>query len=125
LGRVTGSDGGYTIQGEQYIPDCAFVSRQRQPHTTTESYPEIAPDLFVEVLSPSNTASVDERDRLTRKVANYLSAGCELWLVYPDEEKLERYIAGEPVQTYRSGDTLEGRGLLTGFRLEIASIWPA
>ena len=31
LGRVTGSDGGYTISEEQYIPDCAFVSYQRQP----------------------------------------------------------------------------------------------
>ncbi|MBL8156663.1 MAG: Uma2 family endonuclease [Anaerolineae bacterium] len=125
LGRVTGSDGGYTILGEQYIPDCAFVSHQRQPQTTTEAYPEVAPDVVVEVLSPSNTASGDERDRLSRKVANYLAAGCELWLVYPDEKKLERYVAGEPVQTYRSGDTLPGRGLLEGFRLDIASVWPA
>src|SRR5258708_20846928 len=61
LGRVTGSDCGYTIAGEQYIPDCAFVSYQRQPHTTTEAYPEIAPDLVVEVLSPGNLSNSREQ----------------------------------------------------------------
>ena len=124
LGRITVPDGGYTIEGEQYIPDCAFVTYDRQPQTSSEAYPEIAPDLVIEVLSPGNMHNTNERDKLTRKVANYLAAGCELWLVYPDEEKLERYIAGEAVRTYRNGDILEGRGILEGFRLEISSIWP-
>jgi len=124
LGRVTGSDGGYTISGEQYIPDCAFVSYERQPHTTIESYPNIAPDVVVEVLSPGNIGSEDERNKLARKVANYLAAGCELWLIDPVEEKLERYLPGQPVRTYRNGDILEGVGVLGGFRLEISAIWP-
>ncbi len=124
LGRLTSSDGGYTIGGEQYIPDCAFVSYQRQPHSTTEAYPEIAPDLVVEVLSPGNMSSEDERIKMARKVANYLAAGCELWLVDPVEEKLERCIPNQAVRTYRNGDTLEGLGVLEGFKLEISSIWP-
>ncbi|MCA0458459.1 MAG: Uma2 family endonuclease [Chloroflexi bacterium] len=124
LGEMSGADGGYTIEGEQYIPDCAFVSYQRQPHTTTEAYPDIAPDLVVEVLSPGNMSSTDEREKMFRKIGNYLAAGCELWLVYPDEEKLERYIQGEAVRTYRNGDVLEGRGVLEGFKLEISTIWP-
>ena len=124
LGRVTGSDGGYTIGGEQYIPDCAFVSYQRQPQSTTEAYPNIAPDLVVEVLSPGNISSTDEREKLARKVANYLAAGCELWLVDPVEEKLERCVPNQAVRTYRNGDILEGVGILDGFRLEISSIWP-
>ena len=124
LGRVTGSDGGYTIGGEQYIPDCAFVSYQRQPKSTTEAYPEIAPDLVVEVLSPGNLSSSDERAKLARKVANYLAAGCELWLIDPEAEKLERYLPNQSVMTYRNGDTVEGVGVLAGFRLEISSIWP-
>lgn len=124
LGRVTVPDGGYTIAGEQYIPDCAFVSYARQPHTNTEAYPEIAPDLVVEVISPGNLGSQDERDKLTHKVANYLSVGCEVWLVYPDDEKLEQYLPGQSVHTYRNGDTLNGRGVLEGFTLEISAIWP-
>lgn len=124
LGEMTGADGGYTIAGEQYIPDCAFVSYSRQPHTTHESYPEIAPDLVVEVISPGNLGSVDERDKLTHKVAKYLSVGCEVWLVYPNEEKLEQYLPGQPVRTYHNGDTLQGHGVLEGFTLEISAIWP-
>lgn len=113
LGRITVPDGGYTIEGEQYIPDCAFVSYQRQPHSTTEAYPAIAPDLVV-----------DEGQHIFRKVGNYLASKCELWLIYPDKEKLERHIQGEAVRTYRNGDMLEGRGILEGFRLEISTIWP-
>jgi len=124
LGRVTGSDGGYTIAGEQYIPDCAFVSYQRQPHTTSEAYPDIAPDLVVEVLSPGNLSSSEERAKLARKVANYLAADCELWLLDPEAEKLERYLPNQPVRTYRNGEVLEGGGVLEGFRLEISAIWP-
>ncbi len=124
IGEMTGADGGFTIEGEQYIPDCAFISYARQPKSTNEAYPSVAPDLVIEVLSPGNMGSIDERNKMLRKVVNYLTAGCELWLVYPDEEKLERYIQGEAVRTYRNGDILEGRGVLEGFRLEISSIWP-
>ena len=61
---------------------------------------------------------------MPRKVVNYLTAGCEVWLVYPDDKKLERYIQGEAVRTYRNSEILEGRGVLEGFRLEISTIWP-
>jgi Uma2 family endonuclease len=119
LGRIKGADGGYTIAGDQYIPDCSFVSYQRQPQTATESYPTIAPDLVVEARSPGNS-----NEEMTRKVVNYLSVGCEVWLVNPVDEKVEVYIAGEAVKTYRNGDTLAGRGALAGFKIEISSIWP-
>jgi Uma2 family endonuclease len=124
LGRVTVPDGGYTISGEQYIPDCAFVSYQRQPQTSSEAYPTVAPELVIEVISPGNLNSTNERDKLTHKVANYLAAGCEVWLVYPDRQIVEVYITGQPVQTYRNGDVLEGHGLLKGFKVVISDLWP-
>ena len=124
LGRVTVPDGGYTISGEQYIPDCAFVSYQRQPQTSSEAYPTVAPELVIEVISPGNLNSTNERDKLTHKVANYLAAGCEVWLVYPDRQIVEVYITGQPVQTYRNGDVLEGRGLLKDFKVVISDLWP-
>ncbi len=124
LGRVTVPDGGYTIMGEQYIRDCAFVSYQRQPQTSTEAYPNIAPELVIEVVSPDNLNSLDEREKLTHKVANYLAAGCEVWLAYPHRKIVEVYIAGQPVQTLRIGEILKGRGLLAGFKLAVSDIWP-
>ncbi len=124
LGRVTVADGGYTIAGEQYIPDCAFVSYQRQPNSSTEAYPNVAPELIIEVLSPGNLGSIDEREKLAHKIANYLSAGCEVWLVHPSRQLVEVYITGQPVQTYRNGDTLEGRGILTGLKIAVSDLWP-
>jgi len=122
LGYMTGADCGYTIGGEQYIADGAFVSYEREPENPNEYYPDAPPYLVIEVLSP-NVGGSDEREKLARKVANYLAAGCELWLVDPFEEKLERCLPNQPVHTYRNGDTLEGIGILEGFRLEIRSIW--
>ncbi len=124
LGYMTGADCGYTISGEQYIADGAFVSHEREPKDLNEYYSEVVPDLVIEVLSQSNLGSEDERIKMPRKVANYLAAGCELWLVDPVEEKLERCLPNQPVRTYRNGDTLEGIGILEGFHLEIRSIWP-
>jgi Uma2 family endonuclease len=124
LGYVTGADCGYTISGEQYIADGAFVSYEREPKNLSEYYPDAAPNLVIEVLSPRIMGSPDEREKLARKVANYLAAGCELWLVDAVEEKLERCIPNQAVRTYRNGDILEGVGVLEGFRLEIRSIWP-
>jgi Uma2 family endonuclease len=124
LGYMTGADCGYTICGEQYIADGAFVSYQREPKDLTEYYSDVAPNLLVEVLSPGNLGSENERNKLARKVANYLAAGCELWLLDPEAEKLERYLPNQPVRTYRNGEVLEGIGVLEGFRLEISAIWP-
>lgn len=124
LGRVTVADGGYTIVGEQYIPDCAFISYLRQPQTSNEAYPNVAPELVIEVLSPGNLNSADERDKITHKVANYLAAGCDVWLVHPDKQIVEVYIAGQPVRTFRNGDILEGRGILAGFKLVVNDLWP-
>jgi Uma2 family endonuclease len=124
LGGMTGADCGYTICGEQYIADGAFVSYQREPEDTTEYYPDVAPDLVIEVLSPPHMGSEDERIKMPHKVVNYLAAGCELWLLDPEAEKLERYLPNQPVRTYCNGDILEGVGVLEGFRLEISAIWP-
>lgn len=33
-------------------------------------------------------------------------------------------MAGQPVQTFRNGDVLEGRGILAGFKLAVSDLWP-
>src|SRR4051812_22557541 len=51
LGRITGADGGYIVQGDKYVPNGAFVSYNRQPIVPNVLYNPIAPDLAIEVLS--------------------------------------------------------------------------
>lgn len=70
LGRVTGADGGYMVNGERYIPDAAFMSKVRQPVQPSDAYNPLAPDLAVEVLSPTN-----DPDEIRIKIANYMAAG--------------------------------------------------
>ncbi|MBL8155868.1 MAG: Uma2 family endonuclease [Anaerolineae bacterium] len=114
LGFTTGADGGYIIAGQRYIPDAAFMSRDRQAEPPDAAYNPVAPDLAVEVLSPT-----DDRDALRIKVVNYLSAGTVVWLFDPEKHRVEIYRPGQPEQTLDIDDVLEGGPMLPGFSLPI------
>jgi Uma2 family endonuclease len=118
LGRVTGADGGYMVGGERYIPDAAFISKARQPVQPTDAYNPLAPDLAVEVLSPTND---DEEMRL--KVVNYLAAGTVVWVINPDKQRVEVYQSGQSVKTLGENDTLDGRDLLPDFTLPVIALF--
>ncbi len=120
LGYLTGADGGYQVGEDRYIPDVAYISKQRQPQPSLEAYNPQPPDLAVEVLSPTDDARV-----VRRKVANYLAAGVTVWLVLPEERAVEVYAPGQPVQTLGEKDTLRGGELLPDFALPVKDIFPA
>ena len=57
LGHVTCNDSGVILARNPDVvrgPDLAFWHRERLPEPPRSGYPDIAPDLVVEVLSPSN-----------------------------------------------------------------------
>lgn len=119
LGRITGADGGYVINGEDYIPDAAFVSYKRQPTPLkTAAYNPVAPDLAIEILSPGNTTN-----EIAYKVGNYMAAGTVLWLGNPDKKTIDVYVPGQPVKRLRVGDILEGGDVLPGFQVALADIF--
>jgi Uma2 family endonuclease len=116
LGYVSGADGGYVVSGEQYIPDGAFISKVRCPVIPDMAYNPIAPDLALEVLSPTNT---DEEMRV--KVSNYLASGTTLWVVAPGK-RVESHRPGLPVLILSEGDMLDGGTVLPGFKLSVRDI---
>jgi Uma2 family endonuclease len=119
LGRMTSSDGGYVINGEDYIPDAAFMSYKRQPVRPNKvAYNPVAPDLAIEILSPGNT-----KDEMTYKVSNYMAAGTVVWVGNPDKKTIDVHVPGQPVKRLRVGEILEGGDVLPGFRLAIADIF--
>jgi Uma2 family endonuclease len=118
LGFITSSDGGYRFGKDRYIPDAAFVSKDRQAEASDEAYAAIPPDLVVEVLSPSNDPA-----QMRMKVNNYLSVGTIVWLVDPDKQRVEVYIPGEFVQVFEMDDTLDGGKVLPGFQLPVKDIF--
>jgi Uma2 family endonuclease len=119
LGRATGSDGGYRVSGEDYIPDVGFISKARQPKRPHTAWNSLAPDLAVEVVSPS-----DREPEITVKVANYLAAGTLVWYFYPTEQKVHVYEPGKPVKTLTINDTLDGGQVLPGFKVALKDIFP-
>lgn len=118
LGHTTGADGGYQVQGERYIPDVGFISYERLPEMEDSAYISIPPDLAIEVVSPT-----DSQRLLTVKIANYLSAGTVVWVVYPDESAIDVYVPNEAVTRLEKADTLTGGDVLPDFELSLVEIF--
>lgn len=118
LGRVTGADGGYRVGRDRYIPDVGYISFARQPTRVRAAYNSLAPDLAVEVVSPTDIA----KDVLD-KVANYLAAGTVAWLFYPDEQEAKVYQPGLPVETILRDGLLNGGSVLPGFQLLLKDVF--
>jgi Uma2 family endonuclease len=121
LGYVTGADGGYKVtEKECFMPDVGFISKDRLSEPPHETWIPFAPDLAVEVLSPTD----DPENARTNKVVKYLAAGAVVWLVDPDRKWVEIYIPGPAVKRLGVGDTLDGGDVLPGFMLAVKDIFP-
>ena len=117
-GHITGADGGYQVGNDRYMPDVGFISKKRQPESSRETFIPNAPDLAVEVLSPS-----DKPRKVRTKIRNYMAAGTVVWLVDPEEKEIDVCIPGQPEKTLQIGDTLDGGDVLPGFRLAVKDIF--
>ena len=87
LGVVTAAETGFVLARSPDTvrsPDVAFVAESRLPHGRTVGYFEGAPDLAIEVLSPSEIRDEAARARAIGKISDWLAAGCvEVWSVDP------------------------------------------
>ncbi len=87
LGVVTAAETGFVLARSPdtvRAPDVAFVAESRLPHGRTVGYFEGAPDLAIEVLSPSEPRDEAARARAIGKISDWLAAGCvEVWSVDP------------------------------------------
>ena len=102
-------------------PDILYVSRERVPEIVKERI-EGAPDLVVEVLSPSTFYN-----DLRRKMAVYSQFGVqEYWIVDPEMQTFELYSRqGSELRSamkFSSSETFESP-LLPGFRFAVNSIF--
>jgi Uma2 family endonuclease len=101
-------------------PDIAFVAKGRLPGTLApEGFFPSAPDLAVEVVSPTDRGSDIEE-----KVAEYLEAGTRLvWVVYPDLRRVRVYRAPSESFTVGEGGTLSGDPVLPGLAIPVTDIF--
>jgi len=104
-----------TVRG----PDISFVRQDRLPAEKKRDYWSGAPDLAIEVLSPSDTP----RD-IDAKVSDYLSTGVsEVVVIDPDAETAARHRPGQQPQVMRRGEELDLDDVLPGFRCAVNDIF--
>ena len=76
LGVVTAAETGFVLARSPdtvRAPDVAFVAESRLPHGRTVGYFEGAPDLAIEVLSPSDIRDEAARARAIGKISDWLN----------------------------------------------------
>jgi len=122
LGRVLGDNVGFALLGAQHTsrsPDVAFIRADQLPARMPRGPIRIVPDLVVEILSPSETASI-----LEDKLADYREAGTPLiWVVDPEFRHVVVHPGDAPSFTLRAGDTLTGGRVLPDFRCAVAELF--
>ena len=99
-------------------PDIAFLRADRCYNVTLYQYVQGAPDLAVEVVSPSDSAH-----DLNRKVRQYLSSGAQaVWVVYPEEKEVHVFESAS-VRIVRGDDVLAAPELLPGFEVPVRELF--
>ncbi len=97
------------------VPDISFVVKSRLPDDMFH-YPSMAPDLAVEILSPTDNF-FDVMD----KVDEYLEQGTKIvWLVIPHKEEV-LVCTAEGKHSVR--DVLAAQELLPGFQISIKQVF--
>jgi len=101
-------------------PDLSFILAERASKIDAAKDIQGAPDLAIEVLSPSDKAAA-----MRRKVKQYFGAGARVvWLVYPASREVEVWeSAAGPARVAGENETLESRDLLPGFSLMVQSLF--
>ena len=121
LGVVAGEAGMIRLSaGLVRIPDVSFVSWGRLPgrRVPRVAIADLAPDLAVEVISPSNTAR-----EMERKLQDYLAAGVRLvWYVYPRPQEVHVHTA-ERHDVLTLDRELSGGDVLPGFVLPLRQLF--
>ena len=98
----------------------AFVSSGRIPEEGfTDRFWELAPDLAVEVVSPSNRMS-----EMQQKVIEYLDAGTRsVWVVDPSEHTVTVYRSRSDIRILEGDGVLEGQEVLPELRIPVAGLF--
>ena len=109
------------LPGQLRMPDVSLFLRARLPEgkAPTKQVTDLAPDLAVEVLSPSNT-----RKEIEKKLELYHSTGVQLvWIVDPKKRTVRVHRLDEPFVLLNVGDELAGEPVLPGFRLPLEDLF--
>jgi Uma2 family endonuclease len=118
LGLISGADGFFRLLDSTRGPDVAFISLDRLPNGLfpNQMYPELAPNLVVEVLSPGNTKA-----EMARKRLEYFHSGVQIvWMVDCMNRTIAVYTSSTDVRVVSETELIDGGVALPGFRSPVA-----
>lgn len=122
LGTITVESGVRTERDPDSVrgPDVAFWSKERIPlNEKPVGYPEVAADLCVEVMSPSDRVS-----QLRRKASEYLNHGVRLvWIVDPEDQTVTIYRQPGEGRVLSDNAEITGEDVLPGFQCKIGEFF--
>ncbi len=123
FGRVLAAETGFYSRGNKYTvraPDAAIISYQRLPATPVpDDFGTVAPELVVEVVSPS-----DRKSALEQKVQEWHDFGVLIVLVaYPRSRQVKVYRKGEETQILKGSDVFDGGDILPGFSTPVSAFF--
>ena len=123
LGLVFGDSTGYELVRFPHtvrVPDASFVRADRIPSDGVEpGIFKFPPDLAIEVISPSDTATL-----LEERVRDYALTGTALiWIVEPKQRTIMCIPSDAPVSWLSEGDTLSGGSVVPGFSCPVAEVF--
>ena len=113
LGLISGADGFFKLQSSTRGPDVAFVARDRLPGGVFPSqvYPQITPNLAVEVLTPGNTKA-----EMARKRLEYFHAGVQVvWMVDCTNRSVAVFTSPTDVIVLGEEEVIDGGEAVPGF----------
>ena len=100
-------------------PDVSFVRNARAHDTADADYLLGAPELAVEVVSPTESAA-----DLNRKVELYLRAGSQaVWVIYPKQRQVRVFLADGSSFVREANDMLSLPELLPGWEFPVSELF--
>lgn len=121
LGEVYAADTGYRLAPDHVLaPDLSFISRGRlEAIGEGLGYWPAAPDLVVEVISPS-----DHLTRVTEKVRDWLEAGTRMVVVVNSRQRnVTVHLPDQEPTTLSEEDTLDGDNVVPGWQMPVRDIF--
>ena len=119
---MAGEVGVFTTRNPDTVraPDVLFLSHERDARRTRrDGFLDVAPDLVVEILSPT-----DRPDAVRRKLDEYFAAGVRIaWVIDPATRTVRVHRSrGEPGKL-AAGEVIAGEDVLPGFELPVDEVF--
>ena len=120
FGRVYGDNTTFQIGENKRIPDVSFVSAKKIPPSGEPlDIWNFAPDLAIEVISPS-----ERHNKVERKIREYFDADVtQVWKIVPEFKTLTIYFSPTETKILTEKDEVTCEEILPSFRLNLSDIF--